>query len=618
VVRLGHAVFDVSAGRLGAGRPGLALVVLSVVEQRLDAVRAVLAGASVVEVAAEIGVARSTLHRWIGRYLTESVGGLTDRSHRPHSCPHQVDSGVEAAVAEMRRKHPRWGSKRIRMELLRKPVEGVVVPSERTINRILLRNGLARPRPRKRPKDSYVRFERPGPMQLWQIDIVGGIVLVDPKTGVLREAKVVTGVDDHSRFCVLAKVVERATSRAVCLGFAEALARHGVPEEILTDNGKQFTDRFGKGGEVMFDRICRKNAIKHRLTEPQSPNQNGKVERFHGTFRPDFLDQAEPFESVEQAQAAVDAWVADYNADRPHQGLDDKQPVTPAERFAPISAEQRELLELWLPPTLAVAAGRSEPEPTHPKPPPTAWAGGPVEFDKTVPTSGNMWVARRQFWLGPARAGKVVRFWASTEVIHLSIDGARVKSVRSHLTVADLAKLAATDASPAGLAPLPIEDGHALEVDRVVSAGGTVSLGGKFLVAAEILAGRRVGIRIEPSTLLFFDLDTRELLRTRPNPLTPDQVTRLHGARPAGPPPRPSVEPIRVQRNADGTGTVSVCGQRVGVGRAYAHRTLTVLVSETTLTVELDDADTHVVRRTNTRPVTILKARSPRKTTSVS
>jgi transposase InsO family protein len=121
---------------------------------------------------------------------------------------------------------------------------------------------------------------------------VGGLWLVNPATGQLRDAKIVTGVDDHSRFCVMAKVVERATSRAVCVAFAEALARFGVSEEVQSDNGKQFTDRFGKGGEVMFDRICRKNGIKHRLTDPFSPNQNGKVERFHGTLRPDFLDQA--------------------------------------------------------------------------------------------------------------------------------------------------------------------------------------------------------------------------------------------------------------------------------------------------------------------------------------
>jgi transposase InsO family protein len=506
------------------------------------------------------------------------------------------------------------------MEMLRQPVPGLVVPSRATINRILVRQGLVQPRPRKRPRDSYVRWQRPGPMQLWQIDIVGGVMLVDAASGVLREAKVVTGVDDHSRFCVIASVVERATGRAVCLALAAALVRFGVPEEILTDNGKQFTDRFGKGGEVLFDKICRRNAITHRLTQPASPTTTGKIERFHLTLRRELLDDHDPFTSIEDAQAAVDRFVEHYNADRPHQALDEAAPVTPDDRFEPVSAEQRELLELWLPPTVApTTTGQPDQPEEESSTTPSSWAGGPVEFDRVVPPSGNMWVARRQFWLGPARAGQVVRFWASTEIIHLLIAGARVKSVRSHLTVADLARLAAAGAVEAGPPPLPpVENGDAVEVDRVVAPGGTVTLGGKFLVAAEILAGRRVGIRIEPATLLFFDLDTRELLRTRPNSLTPDQILRLHGLRPAGPPPRPALEPIRVQRLADRSGTVSVCGQRVGVGRAYAHRTLTVIVSDTTLVIELDDCDTHIVRRTNTRAVTILKSRPPRSATSVS
>jgi|GEM_PF-2073262 len=178
-------------------------------------------------------------------------------------------------------------------------------------------------------------------MQLWGMDIVGGVMLVSPVTGEVREAKVFTAVDDHSRYCVSAKVVEHATSRAVCLAFAQVWVRFGVPQEVLTDIGKQFTDRFGKGGEVLFDKICRKNAITHRLTAPASPNQNGKVGRFHGTFRPDFLDVVEPFISVEEAQAAVDAWVAHYNTDRPHHGLDDKLPVTPAQRFHPEADQDR-------------------------------------------------------------------------------------------------------------------------------------------------------------------------------------------------------------------------------------------------------------------------------------
>ena len=58
----------------------MALVALSVVEQRLDAVRAVLAGASVMEVAAQVGVSRQSVHTWVGRYLSSGVAGLADRS----------------------------------------------------------------------------------------------------------------------------------------------------------------------------------------------------------------------------------------------------------------------------------------------------------------------------------------------------------------------------------------------------------------------------------------------------------------------------------------------------------------------------------------------------------
>lgn len=86
---------------------------------------------------------------------------------------------------------------------------------------------------------------------------MGGVFLADG-----TECKVVTGIDDHSRFLVCCRVVVRATSRAVCTAFAHALRRYGVPAEVLTDNGKQFTGKFGgpRAGEVLFDRICRENS----------------------------------------------------------------------------------------------------------------------------------------------------------------------------------------------------------------------------------------------------------------------------------------------------------------------------------------------------------------------
>src|SRR6266568_356829 len=93
------------------------------------------------------------------------------------------------------------------------------------------------------------------------------------------EVKTVTGMDDHSRFCVIATAVRRATARPVCLAFVDAMRVYGVPEEVLTDNGKVFTGRFHKPGvpvEVLFDRICRENGITHRLTKIHSPPLTGQ------------------------------------------------------------------------------------------------------------------------------------------------------------------------------------------------------------------------------------------------------------------------------------------------------------------------------------------------------
>ena len=605
----------------------MALVELSVVEQRYRAVLAVLAGATVTEVAAQLGVSRQTVSGWKSRYEASGLAGLADRSRRPASCPHQASAEVEAAVCELRRKHPRWGPRRIAHVLER---SGAVtpVPSRMTVYRILVRHGLLQPGVRRRKRSDYKRWQRDRPMQLWQMDIVGGVMLVDTVSGELTEAKVVTGVDDHSRYCVIASVVERATGRAVCAAFARALQTFGVPEEVLTDNGKQFTDRFGQGGEVLFDRICRENAIAHRLTQPASPTTTGKVERFHQTLRRELLDDCGAFENIEAARAALDAWVEEYNSVRPHQALEMQ---SPGDRFTPVPESERDVLGVRVPGVLAlvpqqrtapltadpadvVPEGPADPPETVPVP---VEPGGPVEFERVVPASGNLQVAGKQFWLGPARAGLTVTFWADTSVIHLLVAGTRIKSVRSHLSVTDLARLAARGGRAAGPAPLPAGDGAAaFEVDRAVNNSGLVGLAGHQVLAAEILGGRQVGIRIDDETLSFFDPSSRELLRVRPNPLSPDEVRRLRGLRPAGPPPRPRVEPVRVQRRVSAVGTVMVCRQTVSLGRPYAGQTVTVHVAESTITVELDGQG-RVIRRTTDIPVRHVKANKPHKVSDV-
>lgn len=299
---------------------------LSVQEQKYQAVLAVLAeGRSVTEVASQWGVSRQSVHAWLRRYEEAGLPGLGARSTRPGSCPHQMPGVVEALVLEMRRSHPGWGPRRILYELQRLVGEDEAVPSRSAIYRCLVRAGLIDPQARRRRDEHWKRWERGEPMELWQMDTVGGFLLADG-----RRAKALTGIDDHSRFCVSAHLMLRETAQKVCDGLALAMRTYGVPEEILTDNGKVFTGRFNRPAvEVLFDRVCRENGITHRLTEPRSPTTTGKVERFHRTLRTEFRTDR-VFPSLAAAQAELDEWVAEYNQRRPHQSIG---MVAPVERF---------------------------------------------------------------------------------------------------------------------------------------------------------------------------------------------------------------------------------------------------------------------------------------------
>jgi len=191
------------------------LVELGLVEQRYQAVLEVLGGATVTEVAERFGVTRQSVHRWLRGYASRGLAGLVDGSTVPGSGPHQMPPAVEARIVELRREHPGWGPRTIGHRLAR---EGIVpVPGRSSIYRCLVRHHLLEVQPRRKKRADYKRWERSRAMELWQMDVVGGVRLADG-----WQASIVTGVDDHSRFCVSAWVVRRATARPVCDAFARA------------------------------------------------------------------------------------------------------------------------------------------------------------------------------------------------------------------------------------------------------------------------------------------------------------------------------------------------------------------------------------------------------------
>jgi transposase InsO family protein len=583
------------------------LVELSVMEQRYHAVMEVVSGAPVSEVARRYGVSRQAVYGWLGRYEGEGLAGLADHSHRPAHQPRQLDAQVEALVCQLRGTHPRWGPRRLLFELGKAGVSPL--PSRSTIYRVLVRHHLVPARKRKRRRQDYKRWQREEPMQLWQMDITGSVFLADG-----TELKLISGIDDHSRFCVIATVVRRATARAVCRAFVAAMRLYGIPDEVLTDNGKQFTGRFGKPrpAEVLFERICRKNGIKQPLTRPYSPTTTGKVERWHQSLQTDFLNDTGPFATIAAAQAAVDAWRAEYNTERPHQSLD---MATPASRFRPAPHGGDDELQLWAPADLQSITGpppASDSAATAAKP--ASWPEA-VEVDRVVPPSGNLWVGGQQFWLSSARAGQTVTLWMDTTSVHLSVGGWRVKTVPSRLSEADLARLRRSNARPAGPPPAGPSPGalaasQCVEVDRLVNGIGGVTLLNQLILVGFPLAGQRARLRLDGQVMHVITQDGK-LWRTLPCPIPPGQRHRLQGVRLAGPAPLPDAA-ITVQRRVSSRGGIMVAKQKIQAGMTHAGKIATVVCEKNSFRLVIDGDTIAEVPRTTSQEISRYKAYATR------
>lgn len=444
------------------------LVERGVVEQRYRAVLEVLDGASVTDVARRYGVVRQTVHGWLRRYANDGgLAGLPDRSSRPGSCPHQMSAAVEAAIVAMRRGHPGWGPATILWHLER---EGVApLPGRSSVYRALVRHGLVEARKRRRRREDYRRWERGRAMELWQMDVMGRVHLADG-----RECKVVTGIDDHSRFVVCAKVVERATARPVCAALSAALVRHGVPEQVLTDNGKVFTARFGLGpGPVLFDRICAENGIKHLLTAPYSPTTTGKVERLHKTMRAEFVAVHDRVHaSVADLQGALDAWVEHYNTARPHQSCGG---CPPAARFA-------------LAGRALVAVPGAEPEVVTRR----TVAGRPGGVSRWVNARGRISLAGFDYPVGAAFAGEPVEVVVAAGLVEILHAGVLVATHAQRL------KDDQKDRSPR-VAPVVARARDAttgMTVTRIADSSGNVSFAGMSYGAGRRFARQQVEVAI--------------------------------------------------------------------------------------------------------------------------
>ena len=274
-------------------------------------------------------VSGKTLANWIKKYNEGGEAGLKDKP-RSRSGRAQIHSEVKNKIIEIKKEHPIFGVKKI-SDILRRIF--FLKASPETVRKTLQKEELIEP-PKKKPRKNPQKprfFERSTPNQMWQTDIfsfrLGG-----------QAAYLIGFIDDYSRYIVGLGLYRKQTAENVLEVYRQAIGETGYPAEMLTDNGRQYTNW---RGETKFEKELKKNRIKHIKSRPHHPMTLGKIERFWKTIWTEFLNRCQ-FESMETARERIALWVKYYNHHRPHQGI---KGLCPADRYFEVAGEIRKVIE---------------------------------------------------------------------------------------------------------------------------------------------------------------------------------------------------------------------------------------------------------------------------------
>ena len=296
----------------------------------------------IAHVAAEAGVSRQCLSKWVGRYRRHGEPGLVDHSSAPVRRPTELAPGLVAEIERLRRVR-KWSARLISIEL---QDQGHRV-STATVSRWLVRLGLNRRRwldvdgePLRQPGKIVARYR--GHMVHLDVKKVGRIpdgggwrahgrgsdqhkANDRAKTGGAKAGYVYlhSAIDGFSRLAYTEHLADETARTAI--GFwarARAwFAAHGITRitRVVTDNGSCYRS-------AAFARATG-HAAKHQLIKPYTPKHNGKVERYNRIIAEELL-YARPYTSEDQRRRAVEVWNIHYNYHRPHTAAGNQPPAS--------------------------------------------------------------------------------------------------------------------------------------------------------------------------------------------------------------------------------------------------------------------------------------------------
>lgn len=307
-------------------------------EQRRQAVEAYFkSGMSAKDFAQTWGTSEGSLYIWVKAYQEHGPKALEGASLRADAKKRGrkgIPEPLKREITQIKREHPELGTRGVRDRLFR---FGGVKLSKGTVRKTL-REAKIPPLPkptkrRRRQKQKIQRFERALPMQLWQTDIT--------TLNLARHSQRVyltVFMDDCSRYIVSWALQLQQTKEFVMETLLSGIQRFGKPEEVLTDQGRQY---FSWRGKSDFRKLLSKQGIKHVVSRAHHPETVGKCERFWETVKAEFWERVEP-QDLSEARERLEHFISHYNHFRPHQGLDG---MTPADRFFRAEDQVRTIIE---------------------------------------------------------------------------------------------------------------------------------------------------------------------------------------------------------------------------------------------------------------------------------
>jgi transposase InsO family protein len=326
----------------------------SVMDERVRFVGRLLDGEGMSDVCREFGISRKTGYKIFNRYKDDGLEALTDRSRRPVRYANQLPEQIERMIVTAKRDKPHWGARKIRELLVRRLVGDVRIPAKSTVHAVLDRHGLVkRARQRRRFKAVGTPLSQAAqPNDLWSADFKGEF-----KLGNGRYCYPLTVSDQASRYVLACEALESTKELPVIEAFVRLFKERGLPSAIRSDNGLPFASPNGLYNLSKLSVFWLRLGIMIERIKPGNPQQNGRHERMHRTLKAETTRPAGS-NSLQQ-QARFDAFISEFNDERPHEAIEMK---TPAEVYTPSSRAYEGLPELEYPfhdrDVLVTACGR--------------------------------------------------------------------------------------------------------------------------------------------------------------------------------------------------------------------------------------------------------------------